>query len=316
MRIGDVSGLRSRRERRREKEAEEEREALFRGQVEPKEKVERLKPAKLKGRQPVPAVVIPDNQLREAHKNFSAPVPKQKSLINRAIQPRQHVEMVMEDDRVMEIAEVRHSVIEDIDNKGQLYLTQTSPPILPSHVGKVVEATFLNRYRDVPGGRWLRVGYKTKIKDLLINYKIGLRVLENIILLAGPKKLAPTSVRMSFRIRPPQDLDLRLLMWPENKQVGLLDISAGGARFYHTRRWYFPRGRKLTLAVASGKARIVLPAKVVRTGTIRDRYGLDHGVTSVAFDEVDPTTRHRYLGLLTEVYRYMLAQRSGVAIED
>lgn len=316
MRIGDVSGLRSRRERRREKEAQEERDALFRGQVEPKEPVERLKPAKLKGRQPVPSVVIPDSRLREDQKTYGIPLPKQSYLKNKTIQPRQHVEMVMEEDRDFEIVEVRHSVIEDIDNKNRLYLTQTSPPILPSHVGKPIELTFLNRYRDVPGGRWLRVGYKTLVKDLLINYQIGPRVVENIILVEGPKKLVATSVRMSFRIRPPQDLDLRLLMWPENKQLGLLDISAGGARFYHTRRWYFPKGRKLTVAVASGKARIVMPAKVVRTGTIRDRYGLDHGVTSVAFGEVDPTTRHRFLGLLTEVYRYMLAQRSGVSPEE
>lgn len=310
MRIGNVTGMRSRREKRREKEAKEDRERTFRRE-EKKEAVERVMPAKLKRRRAAPSVIIPDNETGEFTKRSKPELPKQRSLIARAIQVRQHVEIVTEEDRVHDVTDVRHSVIEDIDNKGRLYLTQTSPPILRSHVGQLVELTFLNRYRDVPGGRWLRVGYKTPIEQLLLNYQIGPKVVEHIVLVKPPKELHPSSIRMAFRIKPPDDLDLRLILWPENRSLNLLDISGGGARFYHSRRWFFAKGRKITVAVASGKLRIVMPAVVVRAGTIRDRYGLDHGVTSIRFDSTDPTTRHRYLSLLTEVYRHMLAQRSG-----
>jgi hypothetical protein len=63
----------------------------------------------------------------------------------------------------------------------------------------------------------------------------------------------------------------------------------------------------------SGELKLMLTGKVVRTDKVRDRLGWERRVTSFQFVEMDPKTKHKLSQLLTEVYRHVLAQRSGIA---
>ncbi|MFH2127295.1 MAG: PilZ domain-containing protein, partial [Pseudomonadota bacterium] len=186
-------------------------------------------------------------------------------------------------------------------------------PILKSQVGTKVQVTFLSRYHDVPGGRWIRVGYHTKILEVKREHELAEGVIEPVVVVASPKRLEASTVRMAYRLIPPEDLDLRLFLRPDDFELGLMDLSIGGAQFHHPMDREFELGRLLALSLISGDTSFNLTGRVVRLGKTYDVRGRERGVTSVQFGEMEPAIRNQLTRLLTETYRYLLAQRSGIA---
>jgi hypothetical protein len=309
------SGI-SRRQIRRQKEEE----ALRMERIAPTPPEPTIRPQVLKsGARPMRDVILDPNPVlvrpRSRSRSRSRWQPSQKDLFKANIHPLHQVDIIMNPDEWDEVPDVRPSQIQDMDSSGRLYLSQPSMPILRSQVGKLVELSFLSRFFELPAGGWLRVGYRTQISDVLVNFKLNQNLLENVFLVDGPAKLRPSSVRMHYRVVPSDDLDLRLYLFPDFTALGLLDMSEGGMRFYHDSGWYFYRSRKLKLCLMTGPHKLVLDAKVVRNGTILDRYNRTRGTTSVILEEYDPRVRSQYLQLLTGVYRHLLAKRSGVLKE-
>lgn len=304
MRIANLPGGRSRRERRREKETQ--------GGGLWEEVVSRVKPARRKGRARS-EVPLPPNELLDRRPGYEEPLPSQSELKRACLRPRQQADLILAADLECEEVEVRHTLIEDLDRQGRLYLAQPAPPLLSSHVGQKLKISFLTRFYDVPGGRWLRVGYATPLQELIPDYRVSGSFTEPVLRVAGPQRLEPFSVRTSYRLVPPDDLDLRLALWPEAQELGLMDISVGGAQFYYDPAWSFPKGRLLNLALVSGEVRLVMAARVVRTAKVRDVLGWERKVAAVRFEEMGPQTKRKLVELLTETYRHLLARRSGLA---
>jgi hypothetical protein len=94
-----------------------------------------------------------------------------------------------------------------------------------------------------------------------------------------------------------------------------MDLSAGGLKFYHDLMLSFSRHQLLKLALLSGAQKLILEARVVRSENVRDIKGRLKGATSVAFTQEDETASHQYIRFLTEVYRHLLARRSGLRKE-
>ena len=86
------------------------------------------------------------------------------------------------------------------------------------------------------------MGYSTPVVDILYGYPEGRESHEAVIVVEGPKELRPNSVRQAFRVSPPSDLDMRMVLWPDGTRVGILDISETGAGFYHSTQWAFDLG--------------------------------------------------------------------------
>jgi|Deesub1362A_J573_1020465.scaffolds.fasta_scaffold01263_11 hypothetical protein len=238
-------------------------------------------------------------------------LPSQKELRRRCLRPGRKVDLVLATDLARDFIEVRSSLLEDIDAKGRLILDQTLPRLGPSYLGREIEVTFLVRLDDVPGGRWLRVGYRTPVAGLRDNYALGGGLKVDVIMVEGPKELKPYTLRLHFRLRPPPDRDLRLYLLPDRTRVEIEDISGGGVRFAHPRLWRFTPGKGLTLALEEGDTRLVLEGVVVRSGG--EERGRDTSFTAVRFEGNPPETMHRLNYLLQELLRHKLAQRSGLA---
>lgn len=304
MRIGGIFMGKSRREERREKESAGPSAEGAEG---------RVRPAKLKkGVRRVSAVVLPPDEALDPRDASGKPLPAQEELLHTNIRPQHQVELVVSRDLLGEGLDVRQSIILDTDDAGRLYLAQTTPPLLRSDIGRDLELSFLSRYRDVPGGRWLRVGYHAPVLDVINKYQVTPDFTEPVIVVQGPKELKAGTLRLAFRVAPPEDLDLRLVLIPGYDSVGLLDFSATGARFYHDSSWSFEQGKPLNLGLISGRLFLTLTEKIARTDTIRDRFGEGKGLTSVLFEGLDPHTQNGLDQLLNETYRHLLAQRSGV----
>lgn len=309
MRIAKLPSGKTRRQERREKEYEEHHGPL----PEDDFQQEAIKPAKAGPGVKHPEVILPSMELFEPNRGYDDPLPDQKILLETSIRLRHLVELIMDTDVLADQIEVRHSIIEDIDDKGLLYLAMPSPPILRSQTGTRVQVTFLSRYHDVPGGRWIRVGYHTEILEVIPHRELAEGVVEPVVVVAPPQRLEPCTVRMAYRLIPPEELDLRLYLSAEDLEVGLMDLSIGGAQFHHPKDLKFPIGLRLALRLASGALSIKLTGRVVRLGKTYDVRGRERGVASVQFGEMEPAKRNQLTQLLTETYRYLLAQRSGMA---
>lgn len=310
MRIANLPSGRTRRDDRREKEYEEHHGPLPDDDFQD----EPIKPAKVKpGEKPPAEVILPPMELFERNRGYDEPLPEQEALLENSVRLRHQVELIMDTDVLADQIEVRHSIIEDIDEEGRLYLAMPSPPILKSQTGTKVQVTFLSRFYDVPGGRWIRVGYHTTILDVIREHELAEGVIEPVVVVAPPKRLEASTVRMAYRLIPPDDLDLRLYLRSEEMEVGLMDLSIGGAQFHHPKEVEFPIGRRIALNLLSGDIAFNLTAKVVRQGKTYDIRGRERGVTSVQFGEMEPALKNQFTRLLTETYRHLLAQRSGVA---
>jgi hypothetical protein len=278
-------------------------------------KPEVIKPVKL-GPQEIrlSEVALPPNEFNLIEDRFRE-LPPQEKLFNTCIRPMRQAEMVILRKGWEDNPEVRPTLIHDIDQDHILYLAQTSPPVLRSDIGREAEISFLARYMDVPGGRWLRVGYKTQIIDVILGHQLNENTTENVVTIKAPSELAPVTLRLAYRITPPEDLDMRLVLWPEKTPLGLMDLSAGGLKFYHDLMLSFSRHQLLKLALLSGAQKLILEARVVRSENVRDIKGRLKGATSVAFTQEDETASHQYIRFLTEVYRHLLARRSGLRKE-
>lgn len=310
MRIAKLPSGRTRRDDRREKEYEEHHGPLPDDDFQD----DPIKPAKVKpGEKPPAEVILPPMELFERHRGYDEPLPDQKTLLATSVRLRHQVQLIMDTDVLADQIEVRHSIIEDIDEKGLLYLAMPAPPILKSQTGTKLQVTFLSRYHDVPGGRWIRVGYHTTILEVIREHELAEGVIEPVVVVAPPQRLEASTVRMAYRLIPPEDLDLRLFLRSEEIEVGLMDLSVGGAQFHHPKDFEFYVGKRLALRLESGDIAFNLTARVVRQGKTYDVRGRERGVTSVQFGEMDPTVKNHFTRLLTETYRYLLAQRSGMA---
>ncbi len=239
-------------------------------------------------------------------------LPPQDVLRAACLRPGRPVELILATDLDRDLIDVRSSVLHDLTPQGHLILAQTQPPTTRSYVGRPLEVTFLARYHDIPGGRWLRVGYQTPLKAIKEDYRLGPDLKETVLIVAGPKKLTGFTLRLDYRLEPSGDCGLQLCFWPDRTPLTILDISAGGVRFSHAASWSFEPGQQLNLAVINGPETLLLKARVKRSGQPEGSGRGALAVTAAQFEEVAPETRRRLGQILQEVLRIQLARRAGL----
>ena len=313
MRIGKPGGMKTRRQERRDKEHEESKHNIFR---KPPPTVDdlRLKPLILENKgqdASAPVLPPPDDILRGG-----GSLPPAEWIEKNAFRLMRQVDVIMP--RLTEFGastDVRQSIIHDQDEEGNLYIAQPSPPISKAHLGNKLEITALLKVAGKEGETWTRVGYRARVMDIIFDYPIKNDVTEDVVKLAGPKtgELKPRSLRLSFRINPPGEIDLRLYLSPENHRLWLLDLSAAGLSFYSPQLRNPDRGQTLKVILKTGETTLELNCQVVRTGPVVDRFGREQTAVSVEFYNLTPKVQNKMSQLATEIYRYLLSLRSGIA---
>lgn len=239
-------------------------------------------------------------------------LPPQSVLLSTCLRPGRPVELILETSLEQNQIDVRPALLHDLDPKGRLVLSQTAPPLGRSWIGRRIEITFLARYLDVPGGRWLRVGYRTPIADLAAGYRLGSEKMESVIIAPGPQRLQQTTIRLDFRLAPSAESQLSLCFRSDDTPLCIMDISAGGARFSHTDSWSFVPGQKLKLVLKSREQILDLAGQVIRSGEREGPPVRGLSVTAVQFIGQDLATRQRLGQILQEDLRRQLARRSGL----
>lgn len=255
-----------------------------------------------------PALLRLKDPGQRAMPNATAPVsvlnvslPSQKQILKRFVRPRQPADLILDLDLESDRIDIRHSAIEDFDAQGRLVLSQSDPPLLSSHRGRLAEVTFLAPVRAASGRQWLRLGYHTPVRAVMPEYKLRPGVWISAIVVDPPRRLEPCTARMAPRLTPSADMDLRLMLRPGQAEMEILDISAGGLYFSHPAWMSFGLGGWIDLLLLSGELALDLGGRVVR----QEALSHGRGGSAIRFEGLADQERRRIRQLTLEMNRHL-----------
>lgn len=229
-------------------------------------------------------------------------LPSQPVLRAACLRPGRQVELLLVTDAWGNESDVRLSRLHDLDQQERLLLAQTFPPLGHHHVGQMLEITFLLRVDDVPGGRRLRVGYKSPLKAVHNDYLVRPGLRGDVLVVDGPQALSKFTLRRHYRLPGELAQDLEVFLMPWRVQVRLLDISVGGVRFSHPRARHLSVGEGVDLLLICGKLAIPVEGKVVRNGSLGSR---EEAIpfTAVRFNRLAPSHERQLASLINDLQR-------------
>ncbi|HET6491310.1 MAG TPA: PilZ domain-containing protein [Syntrophales bacterium] len=174
------------------------------------------------------------------------------------ISPGSNVELILEMDVLKEKIEVRRAIIHDVEGDRYI-LSQTTPPVRPSDIGKVARVTRLTR----KGDQLHRWGFSGKLEEIIREYPLNA---SRTVLALCIRKSSPFenyNLRMHYRVRPGSEWSKRIEV--DSMPVNLIDISIGGALFSHGKGKPFEHNRTVEVSyTGSDGTRHGIPAVVRR----------------------------------------------------
>ncbi|MFH1036160.1 MAG: PilZ domain-containing protein [Pseudomonadota bacterium] len=229
-------------------------------------------------------------------------LPSQAVLRQACLRPGRQVELVIVTDAWGNECDVRLSRLHDLDGKNRLLLAQTLPRLNSYMVGQILEITFLIRLEDVPGGRRVRVGYKTPLVAVWDNYRVRPELRGDVLVVDGPQTLGRFTLRRHYRL-PSDRLDsMEIYLLPQRAKVQILDISLGGVRFSHPRTSRLSVGSIIDLLLVYGSLSIPLEGVVVRNGTLGGRHE-SMPFTAVRFSRPSAQYERQLTSLINDLQR-------------
>jgi hypothetical protein len=174
------------------------------------------------------------------------------------IKPGLSIKIVLNVDHVKETTDVRSSLIYDVIEK-KLIIAQTQPPILKSKTNKSVIVTYLAKEKANP----VRYGFDATILELYDDYELSTGNATQAAILLRKSDPAEYNLRFFFRVEPPSDSGLGLLVY--RKPVNIIDIPIGGAKISHDRTLKFESGKIMTISLSIDDDSFELNAFVIRT---------------------------------------------------
>jgi hypothetical protein len=142
------------------------------------------------------------------------------------IDPGSNVELILELDVLKEKIDVRRAIIHDIEGDRYI-LSQTTPPVRPSDVGKDARVTRLTR----KGDQLHRWGFSGKLEEIIRKYPLNPTRTVPALCIRKTSPLETYNLRMHYRVRPGSEWSARIEV--DSLPVNLIDISIGGALFSH-----------------------------------------------------------------------------------
>ena len=164
-----------------------------------------------------------------------------------ALNPGMPLDIVFENEINQQNAHYMKAVVYDCGNKF-ITISQTSPALNRHFLNRRVLVTFLVSHRS----RLLRFGFNGLLTDLVNDYAISSGKNAEAIKIKKLSETEPVDFRMYFRVKPPSETDLRLLL--QEQKVNLLDISIGGAKFTYPRSYLFLPGQTVKFKLLIGQA--------------------------------------------------------------
>ncbi|MDA8125825.1 MAG: PilZ domain-containing protein [Deltaproteobacteria bacterium] len=203
-------------------------------------------------------------------------------------------------DYVKENFHVMRSTIFDIMEQ-KLILSQSTPPLLPSAVKKEIVLTYLTKQE----GRPARLGFPSRIVELLRNYELASQDRVAAILVHRTGPTTQFELRIHYRLKVTSDSDLKLSY--QDRPLNLHDISIGGARFGFQKPVQLETGKRVPLTLEIEGEPHPLEAEVLRVWTPDFRGQQDWTFATVKFLHAGGATERLLGEKIFRIQRELLA---------
>lgn len=178
------------------------------------------------------------------------------------IHPGSSVDLILHVDPLKEEARsFRRATVYDAEGE-QYILSQTTPPIRKSDLGKSVNITSLIRRGD----QRVRCGFLGTLEDIISDYQLNSR---QTVLALSVKRTSPIetyNLRLHYRVRPGKEWSKRIEV--DSTPVNLIDISLGGTLFIHSKEKPIEYGQEIQVMYTDNDGnRHIIPSMVKRVWT-------------------------------------------------
>lgn len=162
----------------------------------------------------------------------------------------------------------------------RIIISQTSPPILPSHVGEVASVTFIIRNK---GQRVTRYGFSASVVKLIPDYEIYSSQKVPAVMLQQRSDVKEINRRLMYRISPTRSSKIKIMLG--NETVDIVDISLGGAKIRHAMGHALEPNEDIKLTFIIDYRRFTVPSRIIRVDQERGSTNGHAGqLVSVQFD--------------------------------
>lgn len=213
------------------------------------------------------------------------------------IAPGSNVELILEMDVLKEKIDVRRAIIHDIEGDRYI-LSQTTPPVRPSDIGKDARVTRLTR----KGDQLHRWGFSGKLEEILREYPLNASRTVQALCIRKTSPFETYNLRMHYRVRPGSEWSTRITV--DSMPVNLIDISIGGALFSHGIEKPFEYNRVLQVTYTGGDGtRHLIPAEVRRVWIPHDARSSGLEFVAVRFTRLDRELERELSREIMEIQR-------------
>ena len=171
-----------------------------------------------------------------------------------------NLDIIFENEINKSNAHFMKALVYDISDR-KITISQTSPALNRNFLNRRIMVSFLAKMER----RRLRFGFPAKLTDLVDDYKMTSQQIVEALVLKQYSESEQIDFRMYFRISPPAQSDINLLL--KEEKVNLIDISLGGAKFICPKDYLLRPADKVKFKLLIGRLVFNLENKVrdVRT---------------------------------------------------
>ena len=209
------------------------------------------------------------------------------------IKPGMNVDCVLNADEQERGLDVRRSQVYELDDKVMI-ISQTTPPILPSFKGRIIEVTCVNNKDGT------RVGISGKIFRIVDDYRLSSSEKVGAVFLSNPTKEKQHNLRFAFRVRPSKTHDLTLY-GSQKETLEIVNISGTGVRFAHDMTLEYKAGQEINMYLEHERIFYGLKGRVVRKQPGRGGRRGSIEYVSVQFLDLDYRVEERLYKIVRKI---------------
>ncbi|MCP4715041.1 MAG: PilZ domain-containing protein [Deltaproteobacteria bacterium] len=172
------------------------------------------------------------------------------------IRPGLSVDCAVRVDEQNNVIDVRKATVYDALEKVMI-LSQPSPRLLPSYVGKRIGITYIDEKTH------LRMGQSGKIDKIIKDYVLAKAHNVEAVFLEGLSELKQYNLRFAYRVRPPEDFEVNLYSHTR-ELLEIIDVSALGVKFSHSMEQKYEIDQSIKLYLGYEQVFHELKGRVVR----------------------------------------------------
>ncbi len=221
------------------------------------------------------------------------------------LRPGMSVDIIISLDMLREKADVRGSIIYDMEEGGRIILSQTTPAMTGSQLGKEMDITFLRRGPDGP----TRLGTAAKLAQIIPAYRLNpTNTVPAVLMLARPRQgLKKYNLRMFHRVSPDSRSGIRCRLG--SRQSPIINISIGGICVTHPADNSLRTGKVVSARIEIDGTEFAVDARIVRTWSTPELRKNKLEYVSAEFLNTDRTLNSALSGKVLEIERERLSRR-------